>query len=142
MVRKTVLGVAMQVIINKKLIRRMTEVIGVDWPLSLGYRLYVVSNSRYARNEIRLPKKRMKELLNGNSCDGFHAVWDNIRTVVIIVNPVTGDTKVRVCELVAHEVSHAVDGYLARAAVEHVDTELRAYLIDWMVGKILHRFKV
>lgn len=132
----------MQLILNDKIRKALLPVIGPDWPLSLGYTVYLVSDHRLGRKETRLKPKLMKQLRNGEAFEGAHCVWDKFRTVVIIISPEKKASKVRICELVAHEVSHAVDGFLARSATEMCDTELRAYMIDWMVGKILHNFKL
>lgn len=43
-------------------------------------------------------------------------------------------------ELVVHEVSHAVDDMFKRTFVKNVDTEVRAYTNDWIVGEVLAYF--
>lgn len=127
--------------LTKKLLKRLTPVISTDWPLSLGLPVYVISTDKLARASVRITRKEMKLFMEGESHEGVHAVWlEGHRCVVIAINTRSAG-RVRIAELVAHEVSHAVDGFLARAAVAVCDTEWRAYTSDWMVGKILHNFK-
>lgn len=118
-------------------------VIGTNHPMSLGYRLKLVSTSPYASKECRVSQRVMNEILEvPNKFEGMHGVWDRRRLVVIAINfnSTTAWAKRRIIELVVHECSHAVDDMFKRASVKNVDTEVRAYTIDWMVGEVFSKF--
>lgn len=125
---------------NKKLDKEFITVVGVDHPLSLGYEFKLVTTSPYAHKTHRIDQAKM-ELMMPKSfahCEGLHAVWNNpIRRVVIVINfsSTKAWSKKRVIELLVHELSHAVDDVFERCLIKSVDTELRAYTIDWLVGK-------
>lgn len=129
------------VFLEKNLLKERVPVVSADWPLSLGLPVYVISTDKLARASIRVTRSQMRRFMENEKFEGVHAVWlDNPRCVIVAINTVKAG-RVRVAELVAHEVSHAVDGFLERSGVITCDTEVRAYTIDWMVGKILHHFK-
>lgn len=128
---------------NDELDSKFEAIVTADHALSLGYVIKVVSNSPHASRKIRVSCKKMDFLLGKSKVSqGMHAVWDNRKLIVIAIN-YPGDhdwSKHRVIELITHEVSHAVDGFFERAHINRVDTELRAYYIDWIVGKTLYHF--
>lgn len=127
--------------LKKSLLKGRVPVISTDWPLSLGLPVYVISTDKLARASVRVTRRQMCCFMENEKFEGVHAVWlENPRCVFVAINTVKAG-RVRVAELVAHEVSHAVDGFLERSGVVACDTEVRAYTIDWMVGKILHHFK-
>lgn len=116
-----------------------------DHGLSLGYRLKVVSTSPYADSSIRIAQHEMDALLNDQiGCEGLCATWPERRLTVLAINfSETKDWAVkRIIELIVHEVSHFVDETFERAHISTVDTELRAYYNDWIVGKVLCKFPV
>lgn len=71
------------------------------------------------------------------SCDGLHSEFIGPRVAAIFVTPQGDITKRRFIEVLTHEASHCVDGFLRRAHVAKVDTEVRAYHLDWMIGKLI-----
>lgn len=117
-------------------------IVSTDHPLSLGFRVKVITTSPYARKGVRVNVARMARAMNGSEAEGMCAVWPERKLIVIAINlpETTPGSKLRVIELVTHEVSHAVDGFFERAALEKIDTEIRAYYMDWMVGKIMNEF--
>lgn len=121
-------------------IKARVATIDTDHPLSLGWKVVVISNSKLAGPRIAISDEELDEYLgDSRNCCGMHAVYDSFRTTVITVKG-KDEHLLRVIELVVHEVSHAVDAMFERAHVELVDTELRAYYNDWMVGKIMAEF--
>lgn len=129
-------------IFNRHWVTHNQCVVNGDWPLSLGYRVYLLSDHPLVRQKHRMTPANFAKLEVPPSGDAWHAVWDDPRAVGIVI-PFRGRCDVvRFVELVVHEVSHAVDGFLERAFMSQVDTELRAYMNDWMVGKILHMTKL
>lgn len=123
--------------------RKQPWTVSSDHPLSLGFNLFVATDHPLARRVIRWPKKELQALLgSGKNAEGLHAVWDTHRVRLVAIN--AGPcSKVRLVELIVHEVSHVVDDMFRHAVVSpRVDTEIRAYYNDWIVGKILQNFKL
>lgn len=129
-------------VLSAKIIKRLPVIAGPNWPHSLGYRVFLVTNHRLANKASRTKKKDLKRM-RAPDFDGAQAVWDvPERAVVIYINKRI-ETKVRLIEVIAHEVSHTADAFFSRMfAQEPVDTEIRAYTIDWLVGLTLHHFKI
>lgn len=121
-----------------------TPAIGSDHPFSQGMKLVLITDSRHGRGAIRLSTAKMKrymDLIGHGQSDGLHAAWVESQITIIAIKP-TEDTLVRVVELVVHEVSHYLDALFEQCRVKLVDTELRSYYLDWMVGKCMHQFKL
>lgn len=117
-------------------------VLSTDHPLSLGFRLKMATHSPHARKANRLSARRMAKHMDGSKAEGMHAVWNERKLIVISINfvDVSIGSKLRIIELVTHEVSHAVDGFFERAHLRKIDTELRAYYNDFIVGKVMNEF--
>lgn len=129
-------------ILNPKLMASLPIIQAADHSLSLGFTLYLATNSKYVAKGKRVKREQFEAFLNGNHhSEGLHAVWSAHRAIVIAVNG-RDLPPLRIVELVTHEISHCVDGFFERAAVQKVDTEVRAYMIDWLVGKTLHHFDI
>lgn len=121
-------------------------VVGADWPLSLGWKIaFYSSNEHFVGKKFFVPTK----LINGavkhkkdiKGVEGMAMAWNHkrIRAIAIFYK---GKSSVRFIELISHEVSHVIDHIIEDAAIKVVDTELRAYLMDWIVGKILARTNI
>jgi len=127
-------------------IKAMTPVVDSDHPLSLGYRVILVSDSNLVRPEYRLSRADYLEYVGAARYEGCHNVYNNSRIVTITISGSSASGEplalLRLVELVVHEVSHLVDAMFERASLVTIDTELRAYYMDWIVGKILHRFEI
>lgn len=129
-------------IFNRQWVSHNQRVVGGDWPLSLGYQVYLLSDHPLVRQKHRMAPGNFVKLEVPPSGSAWHAVWDDLQVVGVVI-PFRGHSDaIRFIELVVHEVSHAVDGFLERAFITQVDTELRAYMNDWLVGKILHMTKL
>lgn len=115
------------------------DVIGKDWPLSLGSVIkFASTNKNFVNKKFTVSKKKMALALEkGKNAEGMAAYWANENIYVIAIN-YNGKSAVRFIELVTHEVSHIIDYILKNCVIKNVDTELRAYLQDWITGKILH----
>lgn len=129
---------------NDELESAIPDLIGADHPLSLGYRVKLITVSPHGATEISVSATTMQRILEDQrNCEALHAVFfDNRKVCVIAINLATTGpwSKARIVELLVHEVSHLVDGFFERAALSVVDTELRAYYNDWIVGKALYKF--
>ena len=116
-----------------------------DHPLSLGYRVVLVTNDKRFRKPALASQKQWEHLWSGtNPANGMHAVWNNLHLVAIIIDGYEDGARVtrgRLVQLIVHEASHCVDGFLERAQLRKVDTELRAYFLDWIVGNALKYLK-
>lgn len=118
--------------------------IGTDHPFSQGMRLVFITNSKYARKTVKVKTttiERYMQMIGHGQSSGLHAAWVESHVTIIAIKPDI-DTRVRMVELVAHEVSHYVDALFEQCNVKLVDTELRAYYLDWMVGKMMHQLKM
>jgi len=106
---------------NDSILETDVLVCDVDWPLSLGVRLY-------AR---RVPKSDEQE-------GGFYKL-NSREWLICIVDDYSN--KARAIELIVHECCHAADGYFEQTVVTPC-SELRAYTTDWLVGKTLMALEI
>lgn len=115
-----------------------------DHPLSLGYTTVLCCRHPLMDKKSRCSKAAREHLKAAMpSSSGLSLSWDRNKVDMIFIDHVEDGKLIplgRVVELVAHEVSHNVDYVLDRTCLKRVDTELRAYYIDWLVGKVLHHF--
>lgn len=116
-------------------------VVDSDWPLSLGWKIAFYSTNKYfVGKKFSVSKKAVNEAVEHKKdikgVEGIAMGWDHkrIRAIAIFYQ---GKSSIRFIELVSHEVSHIIDHIIESACMKVVDTELRAYLMDWIVGKIL-----
>lgn len=134
----------MSLIWNDDVMANAKVLASTDHPLSLGYTIFLITNSTLACEEDRATEEMWKHLHQEESpTSGMHAVWDNRKIIAVVINGFERDRPVpmgRIVELITHEVSHLVDGMFERAHVSKIDTEVRAYYTDWLVGKALHSF--
>lgn len=125
-------------------VKKSQTVVGTDHALSVGYRVLLATDSPYALADFRLTKAEYQEYVGLSTAAGCHNVYNNKRLVVISISGHGADGSVipplRIVELIVHEVSHLVDCMFQRVAMQVVDTEVRAYHNDWIVGKMLHCF--
>lgn len=118
-------------------------VIDTDWALSLGYKLsFSAVGSKFINKQYRISKAEAIQTYGKRvRYQAMAAKWDNQRWYHILVSDYE-KSPIRFIELVTHEVSHVVDYYFDNAGITQVDTELRAYTIDWIVGSILRKCTV
>lgn len=130
---------------NRSKLRRLLErtaLIGTDWPMSLGYRICVLTDNPDARpeNHVQTSDLRglLKELGGPDDCSGVYMRLDtNKRLHLIAIFCTEGGERVRdgrLVELVAHECSHVVDS-VQELTHAKMCTETRAYTLDWLVGR-------
>lgn len=115
----------------------------VDHPLSLGYKMHLCTDDPRVRRKYRASDAALATF-RSHKCAAMHASWTQNRTTVIYLRAyekLHGETRLirlsRVAALLAHEVSHMVDAMFENAHIEHIDTELRAYHIDFLVEKLM-----
>lgn len=125
-------------------------IIDADWPFSLGWKIgFVTCNKHFGLAPNTMTSSKLNKATNRDGVDdggdhGFSALaatWEKNRTALITVF-YKGDNMIRFNELIAHEASHIVDGILKRCYIKKIDTEVRAYLLDWIVGRILRVTKL
>jgi len=119
-------------------------IIDTDWPFSLGYKMVVLSNHPAATERVHVPTDVLhKAMAKHAACEGLHLWFDGPRRIAIVIN-VSPDGEayplLRIVELVVHEVSHLVDHIFDKIQAQVIDTEIRAYMTDWLVGKVLYEF--
>lgn len=115
-----------------------------DHPFSQGMKLVFITDSKYARDSAKVKTstiKRYMQTIGRGQSSGLYAAWVESKVTIIAIKPDT-DTRVRMVELVVHEVSHYLDALLTQCNIVTVDTELRSYYLDWMVGKVMHQLKM
>lgn len=127
---------------------KCTKIMHRNHPLSLGADVYLISTNPLFNDKIVEDSSSVEQLfvdqyeLTG-SIEGFHVLHSftdiDEAHVVIWINSSTN--LVRTIELIVHECSHAVDGFFERAAICEIDTEIRAYHMDWLVGQFMYQLK-
>lgn len=97
---------------------------------------------KYRCSDNNLKKFKATEL--HNQCRGMHIECspNNVNTntpsynIIFIDHLINGDKKL--LSVIIHEVSHLVDFILKNAYVKEVDTEIRAYLMDYYTEQIFY----
>lgn len=114
-----------------------------DHPLSLGYKIRLCTDDPRVKRKYRASDAALATF-RSHKCAAMHVSWKQNRTVVIYLRAhekLHGETRLirisRVAALLAHEVSHMVDAMFENAHIESIDTELRAYHIDFFVEKLM-----
>lgn len=118
-------------------------VVGTDWPLSLGWKITFTScNKNFVNKTHYVSKKKINEAfgkegkLRNKGIEGYACTWDQkrVRAILILYK---GKSSVRFIELLSHEISHVIDYIFIDTHIKVIDTELRAYLMDWLMGKFI-----
>jgi predicted SprT family Zn-dependent metalloprotease len=114
-------------------------IIDGDWPLSVGWQIKFCSiNKLFTEKKYSINRSQMREALGSNKdCEGMAAYWNKSRIYTIAIN-YDGNSFARFNELINHEISHIVDYIFQHASIKLIDTELRAYIHDWILGKVFH----
>lgn len=126
-----------------ELFKRLPIVMNSDFALSLGYSIRLLSDHPFFGPNVS-DLSFFDEIYPGwISVEGLHLVHASQRTITVLIRNAKGPEGQnlpvgRVIEVLVHEVSHLVDGLFERTCIHTVDTELRAYYQDWLVGKFLH----
>lgn len=115
-------------------LRSVKPFVGVDHPLSQGRRVILLTACRWVEEEMRTPEALMDKLIG--PWEGRCLRFDEDQRIYIMIGHQV--SKVRFIELATHECSHAVDYFFETCDLERPCTELRAYYLDWIVGKLFH----
>lgn len=114
---------------------------GPDHALSLGYKIYLCTSDKRVARRYRASPKAV-EAFTEIGCSAMHVAWSQNRKVIIYVAPTDGGSPdgeivplTRIVGLLAHEISHLVDHMFEVAHVDVIDTELRAYYMDFLIEK-------
>lgn len=123
---------------------RGTQIVGSDWPFSLGFTIHVMTDNVDADAGHRKSADLIREFISETASpehagsSGYSLQFDNSRQYVVIIMSTEADVRVsdgRMIELIAHECSHIVD-YVSKQTCMTPCTETRAYTLDWLVGKV------
>jgi len=115
--------------------------IGPDHPLSRGYSVHLFTNSVHAADDVRIDHGELISFKGKCGANASLNRYDALNLYVITLDT-RDQTFLRNIELITHESSHLLDAILKGCAFDmnSLDTELRAYYHDWIVGKLLHFF--
>lgn len=121
---------------------KQTVLIETDWPMSLGYRICVLTDNPCAKPENHVQTSDLRGLLaqlgaSGNYSGISMRLDGDDRLHLIAIFCSEGGIRVhdgRLVELIAHECSHVVD-HIEELAHSKMCTETRAYTLDWLVGR-------
>lgn len=131
----------------RKDLGKLPEVISTNHPISLGWSVKLCTDGKLAKSKFRSKRGYKYLCKHFERSRGMHITFPVSREVVIYINThyhadkKLSISKSRLVELVTHEISHAVDFFFERASVKKIDTEFRAYHLDWMVGETIRCFK-
>lgn len=116
-------------------IRDLQPAVDVDHAFSQGRKIYLITDFKSIDASKRAPEDLPGKL--AGPWEGLCHYAPNGHIYIVIGGAVT---KLRFLELLVHEVSHAVDRIFSLCGIKKVDTEVRAYHMDWIFGKMLHQF--
>lgn len=113
-------------------------------PFSLGYDIYFLSNSHHVSDDVRISDNQLKQHVGLSfQGQGYASAYKQHRVYCIAVVDDTGDMDIiRFIEVLVHEASHVVDYILEYCAISNIDTEVRSYILDHIVGLCLRKLKI
>lgn len=113
-------------------------------PFSLGYDICFLSNFRHISDEARVTSEVLKHHLGFTfKGQGFASSYKKHQVYCIAIVDGKGDMDlIRFIEVLVHEASHVVDYIIENCAIQNVDTEVRAYLLDHIVGLCMKQVKI
>lgn len=117
------------------------EVVSSDHPLSLGYSLVLFTQSRYCKEEYRSSENEISTHFEDENLDQYEGMASGFpepRVYAIFIADSDDISYVRFHELLTHELSHIVDYIFENCCIANIDTELRAYYLDYLLGKVLN----
>lgn len=130
-----------EVICHYDIIERM-PIVGTRQALDNGWNVRILSNNPNFRDHYRTCKSDIGAMIPEKfTVIGYYCVCEpdddkymHLRSRVIYLE---GTLSLRaLLDVVVHEVSHVVDSMFDQINLETVDTELRAYLMDYYCGHI------
>lgn len=116
-------------------------------PFSLGYDIFLISNSYHVSDEVRLPIDIVKEHVGLSfKGQGYASSYNQhkVYCIAIVDNSQSGNEMdlIRFIEVLTHEASHVVDYIIENCVISNVDTEVRSYILDHIVGLCLRKLKI
>lgn len=115
-------------------------------PFSLGFNIYFISNSYHVSDDVRLPLEIVRQHVGPSFAGQGYATMYNQHKVycIAIVDNESGDgmNLIRFIEVLTHEASHIVDYIIEKCVIKDIDTEVRAYILDHIVGLCLRKLKI
>lgn len=122
--------------------KELPIVLGTQHAISLGYSVRLCCRSKHVMKEFRASQRAVAAFRDVGT-KGLHAVWNQNREVILFIEHEHEGREIalsRILEVIVHECSHAIDAFFERAGVRDVDTEIRAYYMDWLVGRCFWLF--
>lgn len=113
-------------------------------PFSLGYNIYLISNSSHLQDEFRVSTEVLRHHVGLSfKGQGLASSYRKHRVYSIAIIDRNGKMDlVRFIEVLTHEASHVVDYIIENCAIKNVDTEVRSYILDHIVGLCLRKLKI
>lgn len=112
-----------------------------DHALSAGYNVYLMTNDKRVSKRARATKEQWACFAKHYpTSKGLHAAWSYNRRVIIVIDGLEHGKQVpmsRICGLLAHEISHHIDDMITQCSIKTMDTEIRAYYMDFILEKAL-----
>jgi len=117
-------------------------IVSEDHAFSQGKSLRVATTHPLAKWPVKIDRAVMRLAKAGDTWEGkLTHLHGSPQAKILLIDEPTG-TSIRLIELVTHEVSHYVDELFAQCGIQYLHTEVRAYYMDWIVGKVLRHFKL
>lgn len=113
-----------------------------DTPFSCGADIYFISANPLVKPAFRCPLWfSAKHIGSQYRSQGLASSYSDPKNYAIYITdrPLS---KSRMVELITHECSHVVDYILEHCCITTVHTEVRAYLLDHIVGLCVQRIKL
>lgn len=113
-------------------------------PFSLGYDIYFISNSKHLSDEARVSSEALRHHVGSSfKGQGLASSYKKHSVYCIAIIDKRGNMDIiRLIEVLTHEASHIVDYIIENCAIRNVDTEVRSYILDHIVGLCLRKLKI
>jgi hypothetical protein len=110
-----------------------------DTPLSQGADIMLLTYSRCFSSRYHCTQEDVDVIVahHGDS-EAMYLFFPDTKTHVIWISSAVTNP-IRTIELIAHETTHMVDEIFKQTKIKLIDTELRAYLTDHVVGLLASR---
>jgi hypothetical protein len=110
-----------------------------DTPLSQGANIMLLTYSQCFVSRYRCTQEDVDVIVAPQEgSEGNYLFFPDTKMHVIWISS-SVDNPIRAIELIAHEATHMVDEIFRQTKIELIDTELRAYVTDHIVGKLASR---
>lgn len=112
-------------------------------PFSLGYDIYFLSNSKHMSDKRRVSLDMLKHHLGSFKGQGLASSYRKHRVYCLAIVDWRDDMDfIRFVEVLVHEASHIVDYIIENCVIQTVDTEVRSYLLDHIVGLCMRQLEI